>query len=110
MKKLPKTLLSTTTTAQIQLLTRSRTFSFCIVRSALVARSHRGRDGFSRLLVGHEPFAFGPQRQVFARLLREAAPLAGIEHCLAHDTPDHARAEEIFAVEPLHPLHQLSAI
>ena len=64
----------------------------------------------SRLVLGHKLLPLGPQRQVFAGFLGQAPALVAVEDGLPHDAPDDARAEEIFAVEALHPLHQLAAV
>src|SRR5271165_5080792 len=97
-KKFPKTLLRTTTVAQIQVLIRRRAASVAIGRAS-VARADRHRRRFGRFGVGNELSSLAPQGHVLARLLGEAAAFIAIENGLAHDAPDHPRAEKVFAVE-----------
>src|SRR5690348_1973999 len=76
MKKLPKTLLSTTTVAQIQVFTRSRAVSVSMRAglSLVAGPGGRGRRLRGRLVFGHKPFAFGAQRHILACFFRQ--PLA----------------------------------
>src|SRR4051812_38999871 len=83
-KKLPKTLLKTTMTAQIQVFTRSRADSG-FIPSVAGAR----RERFVRLLVGDEFLTLRAQRQILASLLGEALPVVVVEDRLLHDAPSH---------------------
>src|SRR5437867_1715582 len=103
-KKFPKRLLNTTTAAQVQVLNRSRADSV-----DMSIAGNRGGSSFG-LLLGNESLALGAQGQVLARLFGEALALVVIENGLANDAPDHARPEEILAVETLHPFHELAAV
>src|SRR5690242_10803342 len=93
MKKLPNTLLNTTTVAQIQVFSRRRASSVFMPES--VAGDGSGRGG--GLLLRHELLPLGAQRHVLPGFFGEPAALFAVEHGLAHDAPDHARAEEILA-------------
>src|SRR5579871_746728 len=98
MKKLPNTLLSTTTVAQIQVLIRSLADSGDI-RSQLVAGAGGNRRRFGRLLIGHKTLPFGPKCHVLAGFFREPPPFLAVEHGLPDNPPDHARAEEVLPVK-----------
>src|SRR5262249_23928120 len=98
MKKFPKTLLRTTTTAHAQAFNRSRAESLLIWS---VPETSRRRGRFGRLVLGHEALALGAQSHVLPGLLGEASALVVVEDGFLHDPPDHARAEEIFAVKLL---------
>src|SRR5437879_1159616 len=106
MKKSPKALLHTTTTTQIQVFMRAAS----LYRSSVAGTGGRGRRfrGCVRgsLVRGHEFFPFGPQGHIFPGFFRKPPALVAVEYGLPHDAPDHARAEKILAVKPLHPFHQ----
>src|SRR5271157_685045 len=112
-KKFPNTLLNTSTTANSQVFSRSRACSW-VMRGSVARTRGRGRRARraprGRLVLGHKLLPFGPQRQVLAGLLGQPPALFAVEHGLLHDAPDDAQAEEILAVEALHPLHQFSAV
>src|SRR5579864_3889429 len=69
-----------------------------------------GADSCLRALVADEFLALGTQRHVFLGFLRQAATVVRIPKGLTHHAPDDARTEVIFAVELLHPVHQLGLV
>src|SRR5215469_7688082 len=114
-KKLPVTLLMTTSAEQPHAFQRRRADSDVIVaraRRTIVSVAGNGNRGgpAGTFGFGDELLAFRAQRHVLAGLLVQAAALVAVENGLPDDAPGDARPEEIFAVKPLDPFHQVGAI
>src|SRR5690242_10700086 len=70
-----------------------------------------GRDGMPLLpLVRDELLTFLTQRHILARFLRQPLAVVRVEDHLSHHPPDHFGPEVVFAVEFLHPVHQLGFV
>src|SRR2546423_15103554 len=61
-------------------------------------------------LIRDETLPFRSQRHILACFFRKPLALVGIEQGLARHPPDHAWTKIVFAVETLHPIHQLGFV
>src|SRR5580693_5600544 len=71
-----------------------------------------GIGGNGRLLplVRNKLLAARPQSHIFARFLGQPLAVVRVEDHFPHHAPDYPRAEIVFAVETLHPIHQLGFV
>src|SRR5690242_13205312 len=105
--ELPATLLTMTMVANTRVLARRTSESrTCSVASLISLIAGIRRSGCLLPLFRNEFLATGAEGQVFPGFLGKPLPLVRVEHGLFHDPPDNARAEIIFPVELLDPVHQ----